>query len=82
MSTQTTQGASLPTNALPGLVDTQPAELARAAEASWRARQAVLAEERRARVDTSAAQQQRIEDARRDQIAAEAFEEALDDGHL
>ena len=66
----------------PGMVDTNVEDLVLAADASTAARTAVSAEERRARVDGSAEQQQRVEDAQRDLIAAEAFEGALDDGQL
>lgn len=66
----------------PGMIDTSTEDLVRAADASTAAQAAVSAEERRARVDGSAGQQQRIEDAQRDLIAAEAFEGALEDGQL
>lgn len=66
----------------PGMVDTSADDLGLATDASMAARSAVTAEERRARVDGSAEQQQRVEDAQRDLIAAEAFEGALDDGQL
>ena len=78
----TAQKTAHPVDAQAGLVDTATADLTRATESSARATQAVRDEERRARVDRSAEQQQRVEDARRDQIAAEAFESALDESRL
>lgn len=68
--------------AAPGIVDIHPAELARAMETSSRSRQSLIAEQRRARIDRSVEQQRRVDDAERDLIAAEAFEESLDDGEL
>lgn len=82
MSEQNPTAGQGPRGAAPGIVDTPSADLGRAVGASTDARRAVTDEERRARVDSSVEQQRRVENARRDLDAAEAFEESLDDGQL